>query len=1148
MTKAKVSVCFIVRDDADTGLLEQCFESVRPYVEEIVVVDTGSTDNTPEIVKRYADVFEVFTECNDPETGKIANFAAARNRSFDLARQPWVMWMDSDDVLRGAENLAKLVEIGEMNKGTKDWCYLFPYEYIYSPEGKCTCVHYRERLLSRRAAMQWVNPVHEVMIPADLAQLTLVPCDDVVFQHRRQQSKKPQEGGRNLRILQKLVEQDGSTDARQFYYLGLEYANAGQYEQAVQWLAKYVGVSGWDDEKTMAALKLSELAYTHGQAREGIVWAFRAVETRETWGECYFALARGFYLLAMKGADGGDVRRNWEKCAHFARVGLGLPPTKTMLFVNPLERELDVHVYLTMALSQLGKAREALEHAKIAYKVTPNDPNLVYNKRTFERIVAREDCAAALDRLVATESIAPEARDQILAVVSGTAGASVDGWARYERPPEYPRGVEEKHFPVARVTPHARAWGIPEESEIDDLPIVMTDGQVEAATLLLWKEMVLHDELLAAERLLADAPYRAKHAPTIAKALERTRRMTAWMNSATLEQSVNTPEDPTIENGVALPGPLTGAVADRAKLAIAPVAKGEKILDLGCFDGGIVNRWGLDGHDVTGVDLCKGSIALAQKKAEEFSTGARFICAKFSELDAQETFDVVTCCDTYEHLRDHVRDLIAPARRALDPHLGRMIVVTPHGSWMRGLFVPWAHPWRWAPDENRPWNTDLPHAHLVAPTPWTVAEHFRRDGWWVKDSYVVESNPAIADVPGQGNVFCEARLQGPRTDSPLDIIFACGDAWEDWNPNVHRDKGIGGSETMVVEMAKRLSLAGHRVRVYTSTGKHGEGIFDGVEYRESGHLPLAGSCDVLVAWRNAALLSYPIEAKLRLLWVHDIYAGNASHRNLLRADRILALSQWHKEFLVRHHNVAPEHVLVTRNGIDLTRFEEPVERNPHKMVYSSSPDRGLPVLLQVWPEIRRRVPDAELHVFYGFDNWEKFARVQPNAEAQLRAIGQLRTRMKQLEPDGVHYRGKVDQRTLAREFLSAGVWGYCTWFTETSCLTAMEAQAAGLRIVTSSIAALNETVSQEYGVLLDGDWLSPEYQREFVDQIERALVAPEGEWLPTRYAMRKRATRAFGLDALAEDWVQMMREQIAGLDEQPLVSYVGRPDFVREAA
>jgi len=1152
-TRANVSACFIVRDDEASGLLEDCFESIRPHVAEIVVVDTGSKDGTPAIAKKYADIFEVFTDCNNPETGEITDFSLARNRSFDLATQPWVMWMDSDDILAGGEHIKRLVEFGEHNRKAqpdgieRDWCYLFPYEYIYSPSGQCVCVHYRERLISRRGSMRWVNPVHEVMIPQDRSNLILVPNDDVVFKHQRQRSKKPasSQQGRNLRILQKFVEQDGCEDARQFYYLGLEYANAGNREKAIHWLTKYYGVSGWEDEKTMAAMKLADIFYANSQHDEGIEWAFRAIKTKEDWGEGYFALARGFYNLAIQGPKGGDVRRNWEKCARHARAGLALPPTRTMLFVNPLERLVDVHVFLTMACSQLGDAASALLHAEEAKKASPSDPNLEYNLRNFRRVVAKNDALAALDRLVAAEAIPTSTRDEIAKALGGE-GSTIDGWPRYERPANYPRGVEAKHFPLARETPHARAFALPQASEIDDLPIVMTDEQVEAATILLWKEYILHDEILAALRLVEDAPYRAKHSPTVEAAAARTRRMMVWMDDAATEQKFNGPEDATIENGIPLPLPLTAQLLDRSELALCALRKGDKILDLGCFDGGIINRWALAGYDVTGVDLCKNSIAMAARKADEFNTGAKFILSHFADLQLPELFDVVTTTDTYEHVRDHVKDMIVPARRALKPD-GRMVVVTPHGSWMRGVYVDWAHPWRWAPEEGRTWNCDLPHAHLVAPTPWSVAKHFQSDGWWVKDSYVVLSQSAH-DVEGQGNVYTEAQLKGPVCidGAPLDIVFACGDAWQAWNPDIMRHEGIGGSETMVVHMAQRLAARGHRVRVFTSTGKHGDGIFDGVEYRQTAHLANVSACDVLVGWRNAELVASPISAKARLLWVHDVWASNGSHRNLLQGDRVLALSEWHRSFVMAHHNLSAKHVTQTRNGIDLSRFDHAVARNPHKAVYSSSPDRALPVLLQVWPEIRKRVPDAELHVFYGFFNWRKIAE-QRKDQDQLTAIDFLEKKMVELAEQGVHYRGKVDQKTLAVEFLSAGVWANPTWFSETSCISAMEAQAAGLRCVTSSIAALNETVA-DYGVLLTGDWLSAEYQAQFVEETVRAMTAADGEWKWTRAEIQERARRDFGLDALAHDWVRMMRGVIVDLQTAPLVPYQPRADFKREAA
>ena len=87
---APISVCLITKNEA--GQIENCLKSIRPYVAEICVVDTGSIDSTPEICKKYADKLETYTECNDSQ-GRIESFSEARNRSFGLASQPWVMWI-----------------------------------------------------------------------------------------------------------------------------------------------------------------------------------------------------------------------------------------------------------------------------------------------------------------------------------------------------------------------------------------------------------------------------------------------------------------------------------------------------------------------------------------------------------------------------------------------------------------------------------------------------------------------------------------------------------------------------------------------------------------------------------------------------------------------------------------------------------------------------------------------------------------------------------------------------------------------------------------------------------------------------------------------------------------------------------------------
>jgi glycosyltransferase involved in cell wall biosynthesis len=351
----------------------------------------------------------------------------------------------------------------------------------------------------------------------------------------------------------------------------------------------------------------------------------------------------------------------------------------------------------------------------------------------------------------------------------------------------------------------------------------------------------------------------------------------------------------------------------------------------------------------------------------------------------------------------------------------------------------------------------------------------------------------------------------------VDVVIACGASVEPWNPEIAAKKGIGGSETAVIEMSKRLAARGYRVRVFCDCGR--PGLYDGVEYTND--LSDVTSCDVLIAWRSAAWLE-SISARVKLIWAHDIGIHNATEWNLGMADAVLALSEWHKGSLLKLHGkygLTAEKIVVTRNGIDLSRFEgaiETVKRNPHKAIYSSSADRGLEVLLDLWPRVRARVPDAELHVFYGRRD------IEPSEADDIEA--KIKT------TEGVVDRGRVDQKTLAKEMMGAGVWPYPSWtrkgaFTETSCIGAMEAAAAGMFIVTSPHGALPETAG-DLGFMLRMDADDPAYPDQFADAIWMAMTH-DGVDKYGRAMAAITARNRFSWDGVAVRWHVMIEDMLA---------------------
>ena len=240
----KISACILTRDDSST--IEALLQSIKGHVDEICVLDTGSVDNTPEICRRYADRWELYLGCNDPDSGLINDFGDARNKSFELASHPVVCWFDADDIVVNAAGLRELAA-----QMTGDLCQvMLEYQYAFDEADRCLVRQYRERLLSPRHRWEWQGAVHEVCVPRlplEGGPVKSISSDLVHVIHRKQQSTKVSDPLRNLRILRKRYKDTGGGEPRTIYYLGTELLIAGQPGEALGLLRRYIELSNWRD-------------------------------------------------------------------------------------------------------------------------------------------------------------------------------------------------------------------------------------------------------------------------------------------------------------------------------------------------------------------------------------------------------------------------------------------------------------------------------------------------------------------------------------------------------------------------------------------------------------------------------------------------------------------------------------------------------------------------------------------------------------------------------------------------------------------------------------------------------------------------------------------------------------------------------------
>lgn len=313
----------------------------------------------------------------------------------------------------------------------------------------------------------------------------------------------------------------------------------------------------------------------------------------------------------------------------------------------------------------------------------------------------------------------------------------------------------------------------------------------------------------------------------------------------------------------------------------------------------------------------------------------------------------------------------------------------------------------------------------------------------------------------------------PRVWPKKSIAFMCGPSVEAWDANSLKS-GIGGSETAVIEIAKRLAADGWEVVVYNRCDAPAEGtVIDGVLYKNYWTIDQRDTFDVLCLWRSPVMLDVPWKARKVVLDLHDVVSdAEFTSKRLANVDHVFVKSKHHATYIP---SVPKEKIVVIGNGIDLSRFEGEEERDVNRFVYTSTQNRGLEALLQMWPQIKKEIPKAELHTYYGWESFEKINKDNPERMEWMRHMKQ------KLNQEGVYDHGRVGQDVLAKELMRSSLWLYPTDFPEIHCITALEMQAAGVIPVTTGYAALEDT--QKVGVKLPGDPYDPEWQKQYVEEV-----------------------------------------------------------------
>jgi len=354
-----------------------------------------------------------------------------------------------------------------------------------------------------------------------------------------------------------------------------------------------------------------------------------------------------------------------------------------------------------------------------------------------------------------------------------------------------------------------------------------------------------------------------------------------------------------------------------------------------------------------------------------------------------------------------------------------------------------------------------------------------------------------------------AQYTHPKVWPKKSICYYAAIDVHEWSPKDLKT-GLGGSEQAIVNLSRQWVKQGYEVTVYTNVGPD-EGTYDGVRYLNFYRFNNRDKFDIVVSWRNPHFVHKNLlDARLVLLDLHDVPEKGEYDQSLLnKLDYIMVKSPYHRSLLP---DVPDEKFKIIGNGINWNFLQKiEAKRDPHACFYGSSPDRGLEGLLDIWPEVRAAIPDATLHVCYGFD---LFLKLRGHVKAYRDWYDDM---MKKLKQPGVVFHGKVGEKELYEIAKGCSIFTYPATFEEIDCITARYCQALGTVPLVYDYAALKTTVQR--GVRLAVDPFDRKSINVYKDELIRLLKngIPMGDSAEN--------AKNFDWKARANEWIDVFNEK-----------------------
>ncbi len=329
----KICLNMIVKNEAP--IICRCLDSIKDVISYWVIVDTGSTDGTQDVIKEHMK--DIPGELHERPW---KNWGATRSEAFNLAKGKgdYVLLMDADDILEFDEGFCfegLTEDLYFMWRGTKSFSYLRP------------------QVIKGDLPWKWIGVTHEyVGSDQPYSEAILEGVHYTTIDDGATRKSGVEKFLRDVALLEEGLKEEPN-NARYMFYLGSSYRDSGQKAKALEWYQKRVDIGGWDEEIFCSKLQIGHCLKDLGLPSAIVIEAYK-----DAFAYRPHRLEPIYYMAEIYNRDG-----NYAKAYEILKIASFLPEgeEKDRLFNEDWIKDYGLSFQMSIAAYYMGHYEEALE-------------------------------------------------------------------------------------------------------------------------------------------------------------------------------------------------------------------------------------------------------------------------------------------------------------------------------------------------------------------------------------------------------------------------------------------------------------------------------------------------------------------------------------------------------------------------------------------------------------------------------------------------------------------------------------------------------------------------------------------------------------------------------------------------------------------